>query len=199
MRHARDKLAALKQTSSVHEYVRESQELVMQIPGMDQMEQLDRFVRGLKPRTRQEVVMRGALTLDEAVRMADTFDSLFTGLALGGQFSGYRSGQGQGYAARPSMSPAANPTTGPTPMEVDALNRKLSPLTQAERDRLRKIGGCFRCREPGHIAPNCPTFKPAPGNQKFNRPKINQVEQADQPDLIDWGPEPRSSENSMPQ
>lgn len=200
-RHARDKLASLRQTGSVHEYVRQFQELVMQIPGIDHAEQLDRFVRGLKTQTRREVIMREPLTLDEAVRMADRYDSLISGMGfsgLGDRFSGSRSGQFRGPNPRFAADPVL-PDPAPTPMEIDALNRR-KPLTQTERERLRKLGGCFRCRQLGHIAPNCPNYEANP-NRPAPKPRVNQVEQTstEQPDLIDWGPEPRGSENSMPQ
>ena len=37
-------------------------------------------------------------------------------------------------------------------MELDAITK----LTPSERDRLRKSGGCFRCRQAGHLARDCP-------------------------------------------
>jgi Zinc knuckle len=40
---------------------------------------------------------------------------------------------------------------GVVPMELDAIGK----LTDAERDRLRKNGGCFRCRKTGHLARDC--------------------------------------------
>jgi hypothetical protein len=82
-------------------------------------------------------------------------------------------------------------------MEIDVLRRRVAPLTDAERDRLRKIGGCCRCRQPGHIATNCPL------NQSGVQPKFNHVEHSvsttKQPDLIDLDSEPRCSENFTPQ
>ena len=36
-------------------------------------------------------------------------------------------------------------------MELDAISK----LTPNERDRLRREGGCFRCRKKGHLARDC--------------------------------------------
>jgi hypothetical protein len=42
-------------------------------------------------------------------------------------------------------------------MEVDFIRR--SKLSDQEREHLRKIGGCFFCREIGHMSRNCPRKK----------------------------------------
>jgi hypothetical protein len=152
-RHARDKMASLRQDGNVRTFAYKLQELAMQVPGMQDEELLDRFVRGLKPRTRMQVVMREPETFDQAVKLADRFDSLFSpGFGFDGQPRGNRIGTNP----TPILSRPANPVSQPTPMEIDVLRRRVAPLTDAERDRLRKIGRCFRCRQPGHIATNCP-------------------------------------------
>ena len=59
---------------------------------------------------------------------------------------------------------------GPVPMEIDAVRRV--PLTQMERERLARIGGCFYCRQVGHMINACP-------NRGENRGRrIAQVERA---------------------
>ena len=44
---------------------------------------------------------------------------------------------------------------GQTPVKVEAA-RQYTRLTPEERENLRQIGGCFRCRQHGHIASQCP-------------------------------------------
>lgn len=45
-------------------------------------------------------------------------------------------------------------TSQHVPMDVDAV--QYTPLTQPERERLRRSGGCFYCRQQGHMAKECP-------------------------------------------
>jgi hypothetical protein len=195
-RHARDQLAELKQTSNVRTYAHKMQDLAMQIPNMHDEELMDKFIRGLKPRTRQEVVMREPYSFEQAVQLADRYDSLFS---PGFGFNRQPSGTNTSYLRPPVLTPVANPSSsGPFPMEIGMVKRRNAPLTPEERDRLRKIGGCFYCRQPGHIAPNCPNGKLA-----LQRPRVNNIQtpgaDTEQPDLIDFSDEPRSLKNSMPQ
>jgi hypothetical protein len=140
-RHARDKLASLKQDGSVRIYAQKMQDPALQVPDITDHELPDRFVRGLKPRTRMEVTMRELQSFDEAVILADRYDSLFSpGFGFACQPLSFGS-----WVASPPASfsfPSTNPILPtPTPMEIDALRRKPSPLTQEERSRLIKAGG----------------------------------------------------------
>ena len=48
----------------------------MQLPPMEPMHFLDKFLRGLKPKTRMEFELKYPQTLIEAIRLADSFDSI---------------------------------------------------------------------------------------------------------------------------
>ena len=53
--------------------------LAMRIPGLSQIQILDKFIRGLKPKTKIEVELRGPKTPDEAYRLADRFHRIVYG------------------------------------------------------------------------------------------------------------------------
>jgi hypothetical protein len=44
----------------------------------------------------------------------------------------------------------------PVPMDINATTIPFQKLTDADREKYRKEGRCFRCREKGHMARNCP-------------------------------------------
>jgi hypothetical protein len=205
-RHARDQLANLVQTGSVRAYATKMQELAMQIPDIGEGELKDRFIRGLKRRTQEAVVMREPCTFEEAVQLADRYDSLWGSSNLfANQPRRTAAGQWTSTAKQPiSTNPIpsrypAGTSSEPVPMEIDALRRRNSPLTPTERARLVKLGGCFYCRQLGHMIAECPNKPPSTPMQR----SVAQVESSTQPgltpDLIDLGAEPRCSENSMPQ
>lgn len=65
-------------------------------------------------------------------------------------------------SSNPSPAPSApgtqNPvplTPTPAPIKVE-IARQYTRLTPEERERLSRIGACFRCREVGHMAHQCP-------------------------------------------
>ncbi|GAQ89949.1 hypothetical protein KFL_005810010, partial [Klebsormidium nitens] len=176
-RHARDKLAGLRQDGSVRTYAQTMQELSLQVPGIQDEELLDRFIRGLKPRTRQEVIMREPETFEEAVKLAHRYDSLWGSAGLQSGFArptfasnGVRTSRAQTPLSFSNPAPirSANPSgTGPVPMEIDALRRKSrAPLNQTERARLVKD-------LPAHLPPDRGMpfhIETLPGTTPVNRP-----------------------------
>ena len=77
-------------------------------------------------------------------------------------------------------------------MEINAVRRV--SLTQMERERLVRIGGCFYCRQVGHMINACPNRGENRGkNHGENRGRrIAQVERAnDDKDQLSGNDEPQ--------
>jgi hypothetical protein len=153
---ARDKLAVLKQTSSVLKYATDFSNLCLRIGHVDEAEKLDRFVRGLKPHIFQHLRVFPPATFDDAVQVADNLDRVT--YAVTHVNTNRRNGNGTAPRAY-TNTPA---TSGPTDMELGNVNaqRNADPsrtrLTDAMRAQLQAEGRCFYCRETGHTKADCP-------------------------------------------
>ncbi|ODQ51497.1 hypothetical protein SAICODRAFT_8798 [Saitoella complicata NRRL Y-17804] len=75
-RALRDEWHGSRQTTSVGEYVTRLNNLRIQIPEIRDIEFLDKFIHGLKPKVRLELELRNPQTLDEAIMIADRYDSI---------------------------------------------------------------------------------------------------------------------------
>jgi retrotransposon gag protein/zinc knuckle protein len=143
-RRLQDEWANLKQFGTVFEYVSVLTALAMQIPGLSQTQILDKFIRGLKPKTRIEVELRDPKTPEEAYRLADRFDRIVYSAKsttfLTQHYNRYSSTSDSSYGE---------------PMQIDAL-RPRRPKSK-DIQYLRARGLCFNCQKPGHMAMNCPT------------------------------------------
>ena len=168
---ARDRLAYLRQTSSsVRDYVREFRAVCLDIPALSADERLDRFTRGLKSHVRREVEVREPSTFEEAVKLAEKFDSAQRSVYPSSYSgSGGPSSRGRGHYN----------DNGPAPMDLNALQRSprtpqggsrpapgrsQSPgrsfgrggMSDEQRAKLAAEGRCFYCKETGHIRETCP-------------------------------------------
>src|SRR5271169_317427 len=155
-RRLHDEWAQLRQITTVAEYVGRFYKLGMQLPPMEPTHLLDKFLRGLKPKTRMELELKDPQTLAEAIRLADRFDSIV-----------YRKTVPLA-PSTPSHSYSNEFESGGEPMQIDAMRTKpktpptprattLKKLTAEERTHLRNLGACFRCRRTGHLARECPS------------------------------------------
>lgn len=158
-KRARDRLAALKQVTSVQRYIKEFTDICLEIPDLHSSEQFHRFVQGLKPNVRREVELQDPLTFNEATRIAERIDAI--------SFA-HRSEPSRVPAPRPSYSRS---DSRPEPMELGSMSvdrrrpsaaaNLSSRLSAEDRRRLRDANACFYCRKPGHIMARCPD---RPGN-----------------------------------
>jgi hypothetical protein len=146
-RRLQDEWANLRQYGTVFEYVSVLTALAMRIPGLSQSQILDKFIRGLKPKTRIEVELRDPKTTDEAYRLADRFDRI----VYGANNTSFLTQNYNRYA--PTSNTRAHADYG-EPMQIDTLRpRRFGPKNQS-----RAQGLCFTCNKPGHYTAGCPTM-----------------------------------------
>ena len=75
-RRLRDEWAYLRQTTTVSDYYARLTQLAMQLGEVEEERLVDKFIRGLKPKTKTEVELHDPQTLMEAVRLADRYDTI---------------------------------------------------------------------------------------------------------------------------
>ena len=141
---ARDKLARWKQVKDVSAFNDDFLRIILDIPDISMDEQIDRYTRGLKPMIWRELCTNDYNELVDVMRDAERVE------AAQRRIQPRRSG----VSFRP-QKPSQN-NQGPVPMDIGNIN--LRKLTPAEKDQCRKEGRCFRCRQKGHMANNCPKF-----------------------------------------
>ena len=78
-RRLQNEWANLREYGIVFEYMSVLTALAMRIPGLSQIQILDKFIRGLKPKTGIEIELRDPKTPDEAYRLTDHFDRIVYG------------------------------------------------------------------------------------------------------------------------
>jgi len=175
IRQLQDHYTTLRQVSSVNEYTTQFSETVMQLAANQIMIPdsmlIHQYIHGLKPATRLQVEIENPQSLTEAMRIAGTYDTIrFTRKTISPRY--------ETTSRSPFYSSRYNDTRG-EPMQLDNLQlddsenknlemnlfnsksskniKKLNKLTIEERQHLRKLGACFKCRQPGHMVRECPT------------------------------------------
>ena len=150
---AYDKLAKLKQTKSVAAYANEFRRLILVLSDLPEAHRIDRFARGLKLQVAREVLLRAPPTLDEAIRIADRYDTI----------SWQMRSQNRDFPA--PAQPKSQPSSSNDAMDLSAT--RFTRLSADERKKILDNNGCLYCRKlnAGHFARNCPEKKTqAPSN-----------------------------------
>jgi hypothetical protein len=158
-RAARTELWSCTHTSSLAEYTSRFRSLCLQVDGLSQDEQADRYLFGLKPHLRKELLARQANTFNEMTLLATSLDQSNTlahtsnhHLLTQTPSTSSNNNRPQSYRAAAISNP--NDDLPPGPIRKGSLTPEL-------RAELLRLGGCFYCRQLGHLVANCPT-KPAP-------------------------------------
>lgn len=145
----------------MREYTARFRQLCTLIPKMGEDEQLDRFVRGLRPRIRQEVKVRGPETFAEAIKIAERLDVNLE--QIYGSQRTFKPPLGR-FVPRmlPSkVSQTARPANGPAPMELGGMaGNKGGPPNRPGQINKRPWGApkplmCYWCGSEKHKAFEC--------------------------------------------
>ena len=139
---ARDKLHRWKQMKDVSLYNEDFLKIVLDIPDISMEEQIDRYTRGLKSYIWRELCTKEYVALIDAMKDAERVESAYRRGGTGKQ-GNRREGNGTGPGPRGIAQ-------APVPMDIG--NIRLQKLTAEERERCRREGLCFRCRQRGHMA-----------------------------------------------
>ena len=149
-KQARDRLAALRQTTSVRAYATEFRKVILEIGNVSEDEKLDRFIRGLKFNVRKEVELREPQTLTEAIGISERYDSISFAISR---------------ARTPFFPRRTNlGSTEHVPMEINRI--KIPKLTEELKIKLQQEGKCFFCRKEGHMISECPVRTPRDAESK---------------------------------
>ena len=138
--NARDKLSRLRQTGSVASYISQVRDLRTRIPNISDDELCHRFIEGLKPLVKREVLIKNPSTFQEAAELADRIDLLV-------MKNPFRRGGNESYHG------GGKDTA--TPMDLGSINSS----TKGKSPAGRTPGTCWSCGQTGHMKRDCPKNK----------------------------------------
>lgn len=140
---ARDRLDNLRQLSSVAQYASEFNSTLVHIVDMSMADRVHKFIKGLKREVKMQVRLHNPRDLQQAQQLASQADTAI-----------YTSNRTQYTGSRGSQP--SNSSSGPAPMELGTHDSEVSVIT------------CYKCRQPGHIARNCPQQQHDQGSNNHN-------------------------------
>ena len=165
---AMDRLQRLVQLKAVRSFNQRFSELLLEIgSSMTEESLLLTYLNNLKPALSVQVRLQQPTTVLAAMKLAEAADDAVW--QVNRDRPPARPPQHQPRAQqRHSQPPRSHSNgSGPQPMELGAL----SALTDTERKKMMSEGKCFKCRQTGHRAKDCPTRRqqtarasPAQGN-----------------------------------
>lgn len=184
----RNKLANLRQLTSVAKYNDLFNSLIIEIADLDPRSKLDMYIRGLKQQVQLHVTLKEPSTLETAQRVALNVDGILvdTGFVRNSSQprdntrfkSGKSSHRNSNRFARSNHSSASQSV----PMELGQAENDMQQdqyeydhdatvasaqsnykgnhhLSPEDQKRLMREGRCFFCQESGHLARDCPQRK----------------------------------------
>ena len=159
----RQHLSRLRQTGSVASYTHEFERRTGNLSDMNEHDLFFYYVQGLKPRTREAVIIANPPNVDTAMQIAERYDNA----SYNGRPQQRRWNNNASSSSSSSSSSSYRGRQGPWRPNGGNRNMqsrssfvhgkpRLAKLSDAERKSLRDAGACFRCRQTGHLAKDCP-------------------------------------------
>jgi hypothetical protein len=141
-RLARDRLASLRQRTSVRDYAYEFNKCMIDLPDMAEKDRIHAFMQGLRPGVRVHVAVKGPNTIADAIETATCVDQEM-----------WRARKGGDYCQKSYGKPDA------TPMELGAAESSPKEKPNAGGNqtggRCRSGVRCYICKKVGHMAREC--------------------------------------------
>ena len=167
---AREKLATMRQTGSIPDYVSYMNKITLQIPGLSDEEKYYRFKEGLKPNMKRElekvIALYGGKTLQEAIQYLQALELIDRDRAPRPQSDGKPSSdrnrqRGRWGRGNSTSDSRASERHDPSPRSVKNSNSNGSPSPGGPSSSTNSHSSltCHLCGKKGHIRPNCPQNK----------------------------------------
>lgn len=147
--HLRNQMQRLRQAASALTFNESFDLLRIRLVDASDEEVKAHYLNGLKPNIKRALIGANLnATVDELMQMAVRADELWQPYQ---PFAPYQPAPPRPPFVAPAAPGAPGPAQPPRPT--------IPKLTQEERQQLMATGGCFRCRQPGHLSSACPNVR----------------------------------------
>lgn len=154
---ARRKLRELKQTSSIHNYVREFTKLSLLVTSFSSEDLLFFFLDGLQNWAKQELRRRNVKTVDEAIKVAESLTDFYADYAKAkdSRNKPVAAKEDRGDKGKDKFIPNKN-------REFKGERNQPSSFRKNYEEKMKGVAnrdsGCYLCGDTSHFARSCPSL-----------------------------------------